>query len=257
MKSDYMCRGFVSYIPCYCRTKVTALDTVAGIPQSIHQDDERFRHAFRAPTPGCSRSREAETRKGGDDHVECRHTPVCWPCEWGDQFHKLEYRTRPSVNQQQGYGVGTWRALMDKVNLLPVDDCGVLVETIDSRFLRAPVVLRLPVVRQVADFLDVCPVFPSCARQLIGPAGRRQSSLEIDKNVVRNVHFERSDGGRILLDIRSCLRRSRNNQRQKSTSRQRSPGCEHVRYADQGSGHDKILLFVGLLLHSTGASEPS
>src|SRR5262245_36354208 len=190
MESNYTCRGFVSYVPGYCRTPVTALDTVAGIRQPIHQHDEGLRHAFRGPTPSCSRSREAETRKGWDYNAKCWHTPVRWPCKKFDQFHKLEDRTRPSVNHEQGYGVGTWRPFMDKVKPLSVNHCRILVEAIDSRCLRAPAVLRLPVVRQLAHFFDVCPILPSCARQLIGPPRRSQSLLEIKKNTVRNLGFE-------------------------------------------------------------------
>ena len=116
-----------------------------------------------------------------------------------DQCEKFKNRTRPAVDQQQGYGVGTGRALMNKINLLSINFRGELVKTVDLRFLRAPVVAVLPILREFPDLFDVGTVFPCRTRKLIGPFGFRQAAPKINEDLVRNVCFERANCGRLRI----------------------------------------------------------
>src|ERR1700722_3455385 len=111
---------------------------------------------------------------------------------------------------------------MDKPNLLSINFGGELVESVDSGFLRAPVVAVLPILREFSDLFDIGAVLPGGARNLIGPLGFRQTVLKIDKNLVGNMNFEWPDGcsrGRwISLRIRR-LRMHRNNRREQKYGR--------------------------------------
>jgi len=91
--------GFVSDIAGNCRTPVTALDPISRIALPIHQNDEGFCHASRAPASSRCWSRESETRKRWYYNVEGRHTTVGWPCERLDQSQKFKEGTGPSVKQ--------------------------------------------------------------------------------------------------------------------------------------------------------------
>src|SRR5215467_13517061 len=147
MKSDYMGRRLGGHVTGDLETPITALDAVLGVSQAIHQHDKGLGHARRVPAPSCCWSHESKSRQGRYDNIKCRRIAVAGLRQWADHRRKLENRAGPSVDQQQRHGVRTGGAFMDEINLLPVNFCGVLVETIDSRLLCAPVVLLLPVVR--------------------------------------------------------------------------------------------------------------
>ena len=88
---------------------------------------------------------------------------------------------------------------MDKINLLSINFRGELAKAVDLCFLCTPVVIVLPIIRQLSDPLDVAPVLPSRARKLIGPLGLRQTVPKINENAVGNMHLERLDCGGIWL----------------------------------------------------------
>jgi len=52
---------------------------------------------------------------------------------------------------------------MDKIDLLSINFGRELVEAIDPRLLRTPVILLLLVGRQFTDLLDVRAILPICA----------------------------------------------------------------------------------------------
>ena len=131
--------------------------------------------------------------------MKCRTMAVLRMGKRLDQCEKFNNRTRPAVNQQQRYCVGAGRALMDKINLLSINFRGELVKAVDLRFLCTPVVVVLPIIRQLPDLLDVGAVLPGRARKLIGPFGFRQTAPKINENAVGNIHFERPDCGRPRL----------------------------------------------------------
>ena len=87
---------------------------------------------------------------------------------------------------------------MNEVDRLTVDLGGELIESVDPGLLSPPVVTFLPIVRELADFVDVGAVFPGRARQLIGPFRRCQTTLKIGEHNVRNMSFEGLDGCRIF-----------------------------------------------------------
>lgn len=98
---------------------------------------------------------------------------------------------------------------MDKIDLLSINFRGELVKAVDLRFLRAPVVAVLSIIRQLSDLLDVGAELPGRARKLIGPFGLRQAAPKINENAAGNMHFERANCGRLRL--RRHLRLSRCN----------------------------------------------
>jgi hypothetical protein len=110
---------------------------------------------------------------------------------------------------------------MDKINLLSINFRCELVELIDLRFLRTPVVAVLPIVREFPNLLDVGAVLPGRAWKLIGPLGFRQTAAKINQNTVGNMHFERPDWGRFRLCRR--LRLSQCNCGEKKQRSQQKP----------------------------------
>jgi hypothetical protein len=69
---------------------------------------------------------------------------------------------------------------MDKINLLSINFRCELVKLIDLRFLRAPVVAVLPIVREFPNLLDVGAEFSCRARNLIGPLSFRHTAAKIN-----------------------------------------------------------------------------
>src|SRR5262249_39551366 len=100
---------------------IPTLDAIPGIPQAIHQDDERLRHTPRSPAPSGSRSRESKPGERRDDYVKGRHIRLSRLCQWLDESEELDDRPGPAVNEHQRYSVRARRALMNEVNLLAVN----------------------------------------------------------------------------------------------------------------------------------------
>ncbi len=199
MKADHVRGCLVSHVARDFRTPVAALDTVLGIAQTIHQNDQSLRHPPWIPTPSCGGSGESKSRKRRNDDVKCRAIFVPGMSKWLDESQKLHNRTGPTVNQHQGYGIRSLGPLVDEVDFLPINFCRELVKAVDLGFLRAPIVLVLPIIREFSDLLDVGTVFPCRARKLIGPFGFRQTAPKTNENLVRNMRFERENCGRLRL----------------------------------------------------------
>ena len=209
MQADHLSRRLVSHVLGYCRTPIAALDAISGIAQTIHENDQRLRHALRAPASSCGRSGESKARKRRNDDVECRTVAVRRMCKRLDHCEKFNHRTGPAVNQQQRDCIGAGRALVDKINLLSINFCRELVKAVDLGFLPAPVEAVLPIIRQFSNLLDVGAVLPCRARNLIGPSGFCQTVAKIDERLVRNMHFERTNYVRLCRRLRlsQCDRR--------------------------------------------------
>ncbi len=61
-------------------------------------------------------------------------------------FHELEYRTWPTVDQEQRDCIGIRRSLMDEMQIYPVDHRGELIEFIKDLFLCTPIKLGSPII---------------------------------------------------------------------------------------------------------------
>ena len=88
--------------------EVPALRAVALVAEAAHQRDPGRRRALRAPAPVLQRGREPEPRERRDDQVEGdRGIGAVRPRvgQRADQVGELDDRARPSVGQDQRYGV--------------------------------------------------------------------------------------------------------------------------------------------------------
>lgn len=80
---------------------------------------------------------------------------------------------------------------MDEMNIQPVDFGDELVEAVERRFACPPVVLVGPVGGQVAGVSQRNALAPVVHTLGFGPAGARQTGLQIIQNVVGNVDAKR------------------------------------------------------------------
>ena len=72
--------------------------------------------------------------------------------------------------QNDGDGIGSFASHMDEMNGHAVDLCAKLWEAIDPRFLRAPVVIVLPIGHQFTQVSAVDSIGPVLIVEFGGPA---------------------------------------------------------------------------------------
>ena len=87
-------------------------------------------------------------------------------------------------------------ARVDEVDRLAIDAGAEVLELVEPRLLRSPVVLVAPVLHELAQVADRRPVLPARALDLVGKAGLRQPAPEVVQHRVVDADGE-------LLD---CLR---------------------------------------------------
>lgn len=137
------------------------------------------------------------------DHLERQAIAVGFG-EQRERLVVLEHRARPAVNHQQGHhhlGGLRW-AHADEVDVESFDLRQELWVSVQLRLLLAPVVLRAPVVDNLAQFgaweaIVELTILERCHVTRLG-----QSLLEVHQGLVANVDLEGADTGvigRILL----------------------------------------------------------
>jgi hypothetical protein len=145
------------------RAPVAALHRVALIADPAHQPSQPFGYPGDVHRLGRLVG-EGKAGQRRDDHVVARAD------EQRDQLEKLDRRTGPSVDQQDGQAIAIAlaRALPDEMDTVgpPVG------ETVKRALRRAPVVLVGPVVAELAQVGEVHPMLPADPVRLYRPARR-------------------------------------------------------------------------------------
>src|SRR3712207_5778893 len=94
---------------------------------------------------------------------------------------ELPHRAWPAVEEQDRYGIVAVSPLVDEVQLDALQGRAVLLEGVQLRLLRTPVVLVLPVVGELSRVREARPVAPPGARDLVRPARAVQALPQINK----------------------------------------------------------------------------
>src|ERR1700683_2500847 len=95
MEANDLCRSLARHLTRNPGTPITALNPVAGVAQTIHQDVERFGHPRRVPTPTGRWPGKSEARKRRNNDVKGRSTAVLRIRERLHQRKKFHGRTPP------------------------------------------------------------------------------------------------------------------------------------------------------------------
>ena len=178
------------------RTPVAALRHIRVVAEACHQLGPDITDLLDAPAGLGRLAREAEPGQRRGDHME-RIGGVAavggWVAEWLDHLVELGHRAGPAVRDQQGDRVGVRRALVDEVDVDTVDLGHELVEPVEPRLARGPVVLVGPV---PAELLHVCqrhalrPVVDDFG---VGPAGVVKTPTQVVELGLRDIDRERTD----------------------------------------------------------------
>ena len=126
-------------------TPVATLRAVFAGSRAAHQLDERARDPRTDPSPACGsapRSRSPGVRarrRGKRRRFAAVRLGVRQP---RDHLEELDDRTGPTVREEQRQRVRVRRAGVDEVDRLAVDAGAEVLELVEPRLLRAPVVLR-------------------------------------------------------------------------------------------------------------------
>ena len=126
-----------------------------------------------------------------------------------DHLQELGHRPGPPVGDDERQRILFGGALVDEVDVEPIDHGLILIQRVEAPLRRPPVELVAPVGDQVGHVAELRPVVPPDVLQLIGQAGARQPLAQIVEHGVRHVDRERPDCRRIGLTLRGCLARRR------------------------------------------------
>jgi hypothetical protein len=99
----------------------------------------------------------------------------------GNDLVELLHRAWPAVEEQDRDGIVAGPPLVDEAQINAVEGHAVLLEGVQSRLLRTPVILVLPVGGELSRVREARPVAPPGARDLIRPPRPVEALLQIGK----------------------------------------------------------------------------
>ena len=179
------------------RAPVAALRAVARVAEAVHQLDERPRDAPHVPAARARGLREAVARAAtGATTWNASAALAAVRLRVGqprDDVEELDDRAGPAVREEQRQRVRVRRARVDEVDRLAVDARAEVLELVEPRLLRAPVVLVAPVLDQLAQVVDRDPVLPARALDLVREAGPRQPAAQVVEDRVVDADLEPLD----------------------------------------------------------------
>ena len=97
------------------------------------------------------------------------------------------------MNQQDRPGIGSVAFFVDEVNAESVNARLEMREAIDLALMRAPVVLRPPVLDQFLQVSEIGAVLSPGIRNLVGQARILETSAQVDEHFVGHLNAERFD----------------------------------------------------------------
>ena len=78
-----------------------------------------------------------------------------------DQIKELSHGAGPAVANHQGHRVGPTARFMDEVHVYAVNRCLEMGETVDPRFLRAPIKAINPIGAKLFEIVHISAVVPT------------------------------------------------------------------------------------------------
>jgi hypothetical protein len=148
---------------------IAAVRAVAVVAEPSHQLHPGVRGAVHGPARSAERGREGVAGQGRRDDVKrlaCRRI-----YQQREETEELGDRAREPVGEKQRLRIRPVGAHVDEVDPLAVDLRDELREPVQPLLLCPPVVLRSPVVGELAQVLERDPALPADALQLGGPPG--------------------------------------------------------------------------------------
>ena len=163
-------------------TPVAALRHVAFVAQTSHQMAPFTAYLFDSPTGLAWFVRKTEAGEGRTDHVESilRAAAVRrWIGQWFDDLGEFEHRTGPAVGDDQGQRVGFRRAHVNEMDAKTVEFGLELGKTVESGLGAPPVVVRLPVVENLAHVVERDALRPVPGRFRFRETGHGQAGVQV------------------------------------------------------------------------------
>src|SRR5262249_26073900 len=148
------------------------------------------------PTGARRLAGEAVARQGRDHDVESvlgAASVSGWIRERTDDLELLDDGSRPTVRDDHRKRILVTRTDVYEVNVDSVYPSHELRKGVELRLRLPPVVVRLPVARQLFHCRQLRALRPISDRLLVGPACRRQASTEVDERLFRNLDAKGAD----------------------------------------------------------------
>src|SRR5206468_12477682 len=177
---------------------VSSLRTVAGIPEARHELGDDASDALGAVAGLTRFTQESVARQRQSHHVKRILRSATIACRLGkrpDDLRKLEERSRPTVYEDQWRRLRLTRALMNKMEIDPVDVDLELRKQIERALLRSPIKRCAPVRYERFQISKVRPIVPARTLDLIGETCTCEPLPEIHQHRVRHRNSKRHRSG--------------------------------------------------------------
>src|ERR1700716_3675051 len=127
------------------------------------------------------------------ESVRCARAMGCGIGEWTDDLQLLDDRAGPPVRDDERQRVFMFRTDVNEMNVEPVDLGDELRQGIEPRLRLAPVVIGLPVARELLDGGQLHALGWIRDGFLVRPAGGGDAPAQVDERVVRKIDAEGAD----------------------------------------------------------------
>jgi hypothetical protein len=189
VNTDHVLGIDATHLGCDVRTGITPLHAIPLIAESPHQLGECLRDSMMRPPGSTERAGEAMSGDRRNDEMKCVGGVAAVRAriaERSDQVDELHDRARPPVDEHERCGGRLRRPHVQEVHGLPVDRGNALRIRVERRLVRAPVVLRPPILGELLQVVRRDAATPAQAGQVIGPPRGAQPPLEVVEVCVGN-----------------------------------------------------------------------
>ena len=193
-------------------THVPALGDIAGVTETAHQRRPRPRGPAQVPADLGRLAREAVPGQRRQHEIE-RVLGVAVVCGWvgerADDLEQLDHRAGPAVRHEQRQRILVTRLDVDEVDLDPVDLGRELWQGIELRLGPAPVVVGLPVTRELLKRRQLHALRPISNKLPGGQTPRGDPAAQLGELLLGDIDVEGTDlGGGLDGTAHDNLRRS-------------------------------------------------
>ena len=179
----------------HCGAPIASLCDPVAVAEPLHQFGPGARNALDPPARLPRLARKTVTGQRWRDDMEGGRRRIRRLDQFVDHAEEFDHRPRPAMRDDQRQRVLARRALVEEMDIEPVDLGDKLADGIETRFAAPPVIFDPPIGDQFPERRQPRALRPVVDRFFLGPAGLVEPVGKRHQLVFGNGEFERADRG--------------------------------------------------------------